>query len=473
MFFLAALSHIKRSALDTVRELDSLRGEMARGLDKPLTSDDSSIHVSPVKTPTIGGQQIRVTNTLTSVFVSYSHDSGDHEQRVLTLADQLCSEGLDVRLDQYVVHPSEGWPQWTQRQVVECDFVLLVCTPTYRRRYDREETPGVGHGVTWEALIAGRLLYQAGARNDNMLPVLLEGGTDRDIPLSLRSFTYYALPDGYDDLYRRLTNQPKTPPPPIGVVRPMPPAPRPTFMARAHVDNQETSIGRELVVEGTVNFGPTTIDTPSRSPAPASAPSPTASPPTPAIILLCTANAAHPGRRLQLEEELRAIDDALQRSRLRDRYTPRMCLAVTFTKVVHELDDHEPTFLHFSGHGDRSGRLILKGERNEELHVPPASMAQLLAMLRTRPTLVTFATCHSRAMAQAAAQHAAFAIGFDGALDDESVPLFSATLYERLASRADLDVPRAFNLARLACQASGHESVGLARLFEHPGREVE
>lgn len=51
--------------------------------------------------------------------------------------------------------------------------------------------------------------------------------------------------------------------------------------------------------------------------------------------------------------------------------------------------------------------------------------------------------------------------------------LFSATLYERLASHVDLDILRTFRLARLTCLASGHECVGAVRLFEHTGREVK
>lgn len=205
--------------------------------------------------------------------------------------------------------------------------------------------------------------------------------------------------------------------------------------------------------------------------APGTAPgaTPTASAAKPAVILLCTANAAYPGYRLRLEEEQRAIDDALRRSRRRDLYDPRICPAVTFAKVLNELDDHEPTFVHFSGHGAPSGELILKGERSEELLVPPARIAELLEAIPKRPTLVTFATCHSRALAEAAAAYAGHAIGFDGALDDDSAPLFSATLYERLASREEVDVARAFKLAVIACRAEGHETVELARLFAHPG----
>ncbi|MGC2696487.1 MAG: SEFIR domain-containing protein [Candidatus Angelobacter sp.] len=39
------------------------------------------------------------------VFISYSHDSPEHEQSVLAFADRLVDDGIDVILDQYVSPP--------------------------------------------------------------------------------------------------------------------------------------------------------------------------------------------------------------------------------------------------------------------------------------------------------------------------------------------------------------------------------
>lgn len=161
-----------------------------------------------------------------SVFISYNHDSEVHTRRVLSLADQLRLEGLDVRLDQYVAHPPEGWPHWAQKQVTECDFVLIICTKAYRSHYERPDTCDVNRAVAWEALVVDQLIYEAGARNEKLLPVLFEGATEADVPRVLRSFTAYRLPDQYEDLYRRLTGQPRVPAPPIGTVTPMPTVPR-------------------------------------------------------------------------------------------------------------------------------------------------------------------------------------------------------------------------------------------------------
>ena len=65
------------------------------------------------------------------VFISYTHDSVEHMDRVLALSDRLRVEGIDCRIDQYEQSPAEEWPLWCDRQVEKSDFVLVVCTETH------------------------------------------------------------------------------------------------------------------------------------------------------------------------------------------------------------------------------------------------------------------------------------------------------------------------------------------------------
>jgi hypothetical protein len=409
------------------------------------------------------------------VFISYSHDSNVHVDRVLALADQLRGQGIDVRLDQYVVHPPEGWLRWMQRQLEDASFVLFVCTPTYRRRFDGQEAPGVGQAATWEGSLAQQILYDAGTLNHRFIPILFEEGAVEDIPLVLRSATRYRLLANYDDLYRRLTGQPSTPPPPIGVIRSMPPRSRPgvpatpTPTSGQSIQNQSATIGQQVNVTGSATFGPITITQPSPTPQPIAAPAPTLEP---AKIRLFTANAAYKYASLALDNELRAITDALQRARHRDRYELRISPAITFAQLIHEFDDHAPRFVHFSGHGDPTGALILKTADFADDLVPVENLRKLFAAQRVRPDLVVFATCHSRDLAAAIAPHVGHAIGFTGPLDDGAAPAFSAVLYERLAAHDPPDIVRAFRLACLATVSAGFPEVEHACLFDHTGASL-
>src|SRR5215831_3427087 len=93
------------------------------------------------------------------VFISYSQESPEHEDRVLAFSNRLRADGIDCILDQYEISPPEGWPRWMDRQIQIADFVLLICTPTYFRRVMGQEESGIGHGVLWESALIYQYIY--------------------------------------------------------------------------------------------------------------------------------------------------------------------------------------------------------------------------------------------------------------------------------------------------------------------------
>lgn len=164
------------------------------------------------------------------VFISYSHDSEPHREAVLVLAQQLRDWGIDVSLDRFVPAPAEGWPRWMTAQVETADFVLLVCTATYRRRFEGKEAVGVGKGVTFEGLLATQYLYDENTRNKRFVPVVFEGTTEADIPTVLRPYQRYTLPpdaaahpEKLEPLVRHLTGQPEIVAAPLGPLKVLPP----------------------------------------------------------------------------------------------------------------------------------------------------------------------------------------------------------------------------------------------------------
>ena len=52
--------------------------------------------------------------TAPKVFISYSHDNSEHEDRVLELSDRLREDGIDANIDQYQTNPPEGWQLWME-----------------------------------------------------------------------------------------------------------------------------------------------------------------------------------------------------------------------------------------------------------------------------------------------------------------------------------------------------------------------
>lgn len=158
------------------------------------------------------------------VFVSYSHDSGEHNDRILELSDRLRAEGVDCRIDQYEESPPEGWPRWCIKQDEEADFVLVVCTETYTRRFDGKEKPGRGAGVAFEGFVITQTFYGDQSKNAKYIPVVLSPDHFVHVPKLLTAFTIYDLskPEHYERLYRRLTDQPFVTKPGLGEVATMP-----------------------------------------------------------------------------------------------------------------------------------------------------------------------------------------------------------------------------------------------------------
>jgi tetratricopeptide (TPR) repeat protein len=145
------------------------------------------------------------------VFISYSHDSPAHEAKVLALADRLRSNGIDAVLDQYESFPPRGWIQWMKDQVRDAQFVLVVCTEIYKRRWDGEEKAGVGLGATFEGQTLQQILYDAAGVNERLIPVLLEEGDRQHIPLELRKYSNFLIEGGYEALRRFVSGETRAP----------------------------------------------------------------------------------------------------------------------------------------------------------------------------------------------------------------------------------------------------------------------
>jgi tetratricopeptide (TPR) repeat protein len=188
------------------------------------------------------------------VFISYSHDSPEHENRVLELSDRLRVDGIDANIDQYQSAPPEGWQLWMEKEIRDSQFVLLVCTETYLRRVMKEEEQGKGLGVIWESTIAIQHLYNAGVVNEKFIPIVFGRENTTHIPMPLQPTTYYdvSTEEGYESLYRRLTNQPYTTKPKLGVQKKLAPRERKKGTSEVKVSlaklpsTDPTLFGREM-----------------------------------------------------------------------------------------------------------------------------------------------------------------------------------------------------------------------------------
>jgi len=179
------------------------------------------------------------------VFISYSHDSEEHKDNVLNLADRLRDEGLDCIIDQYEESPSEGWVRWAINQIEEAEFVLVVCTEQYHRLFRGKVETIAGRTANWQGAIITQSIYDSQANNTKFIPVAFSAQDSAHISVILRSATTYVIDTatGYEQLYRRLTHQFATPMPELGMIQQLPRRARQQFFLD---DGTQSSLKEEL-----------------------------------------------------------------------------------------------------------------------------------------------------------------------------------------------------------------------------------
>jgi RNA polymerase sigma factor (sigma-70 family) len=148
-----------------------------------------------------------------TAFISYSWDDTSHRNWVKELATRLRTDGVTTILDQWEAVPGDQLPAFMETAVRTNDFVLMVCTPKYKARYDGRES-----GVGYEGdVIQAEIFVKNNHRK--FIPILRKGSWDEVAPSVLLGKYYIDLRDssGYSDNYRELLKtlrgeRPKAPP---------------------------------------------------------------------------------------------------------------------------------------------------------------------------------------------------------------------------------------------------------------------
>ena len=132
---------------------------------------------------------------MSNVFISYSHDTDAHRNRVRALAERLRGDGVVVVIDRDKLPggPDEGWPTWSEAQVKECDQVLVACTERYCRSYEGQMPAGQGLGAACEAGAIRQILYNLASITPKFRVILFEEEDGAYIPLGLQRYHRFEL----------------------------------------------------------------------------------------------------------------------------------------------------------------------------------------------------------------------------------------------------------------------------------------
>jgi hypothetical protein len=156
---------------------------------------------------------------------------------------------------------------------------------------------------------------------------------------------------------------------------------------------------------------------------------------------------------LRLDEEQRAIDQAMQQGAFRQRFDLRQHWAVRIADLQELLLRHQPQIVHFSGHGSPTSAIILQDEQGQAAPVPSAALSRLFALLKDNLRVVVLNACSSASQAAAIAEHIACVVGMSDAIADHAAIQFASAFYRALAYGRTVETAFELGLAQLDLQS--------------------
>jgi formylglycine-generating enzyme required for sulfatase activity len=165
---------------------------------------------------------------------------------------------------------------------------------------------------------------------------------------------------------------------------------------------------------------------------------------------------------LQLDQEIRQIRAEIHKGLHRDRVSLDPYLAASPDDLLEALDESPANVLHFMGHSEREG-IVLVGERNEAILIRTAALVMALEAAGERIKLVVLNSCKSMETARALAGVCGCAIGMKQKIRDPAAWTFSRTFYRALANGRS--VRKAFDQGRAALAFRGLSEEDLPELM--------
>jgi hypothetical protein len=186
----------------------------------------------------------------------------------------------------------------------------------------------------------------------------------------------------------------------------------------------------------------------------------------PVKILFLGANPSNLTQRA-LDREAREIGERLRAAKLRERFQLEYGWAVRVSDLQQCLLVHEPTIVHFSGHGTQDGQFMVEDQQGHSFAVNPSALAMLFEILRDNIRCVVLNACASKAQAEAIRQHIDCVVGMTAAISDAAAMTFSGAFYQALGFGRS--IKQAFDLARNQLMLEGVGNADLAALLCREG----
>lgn len=171
--------------------------------------------------------------------------------------------------------------------------------------------------------------------------------------------------------------------------------------------------------------------------------------------------------QLSLDEEVRSIKDMISKTKHREAVRFESCWAVRPGDILQNINQYQPTIVHFSGHGSDSDELVLMDNQRNTKLVSLNSIVHAMSVANDNLRLVFFNTCFSNNQASNVVNYVEAAIGMQTSITDEAARIFAASFYSAVGFGLSLE--KSFNQAKAALMLEGIPEEDTPQLFVKEG----
>ena len=135
---------------------------------------------------------------------------------------------------------------------------------------------------------------------------------------------------------------------------------------------------------------------------------------------------------LRLDKEIRLIQEAIRRAVTRDLFEIKIRTAVRSQDIRRAIAEEQPSIVHFCGHGQQDGSLILEDDSGNHKPVSPTGLAALFKLHTDYVKCVLLNACYSSKPAEAISKHITYVIGMNQPIGDKAAIAFAEGFYDGL-----------------------------------------
>lgn len=179
-------------------------------------------------------------------------------------------------------------------------------------------------------------------------------------------------------------------------------------------------------------------------------------------VLILSANPKGTNQ-LRLDEEIREIEETLQKARNRDSLKILVKTAVRTRDIQQIMLNNRPQIVHFSGHGAGNQGLVFEDRTGRAKPVTTEALAQLFALCASYVECVVLNACYSVAQAQGIANHIGYVVAMRQEVGDEAAIEYSRGFYSAIASGESYETAHEYGRNAIQIEDLGEEMTPLIK----------